>query len=80
MICISGSLKDIGVKKWRLTLPFGACYVERGLYCISAALVLSNGFWGGWVRGLFCLGKKLLGVAGGAWGKLAAFLLSAHGC
>lgn len=43
------------------------CIDERGLHSISAALVLSNGFWGCWTRGLFCLGKKLLGVAGVCW-------------
>ncbi len=48
-----------------VTLPFVRCIcVERGLYCISAALGLSNGFWGCFARGLFGLRKKLLGVAG----------------
>lgn len=46
------------------TLPFALCFVERDLYCISAALGLSNGFWGCFARGLFGLRKKLLGVAG----------------
>ncbi|EEP67742.1 hypothetical protein GCWU000324_01992 [Kingella oralis ATCC 51147] len=38
MICISGSLKDIGVKKWRLRCHLCAVYVLREACTVSLRL------------------------------------------
>ena len=49
MICISGSLKDIGVKKWRLRCHLCAVYVLREAYTVSLRSRVVK-----WVLGVFC--------------------------